>query len=102
MSQALSNSRKSRYAIASLVVGLISLFVGVLGALMGPISVVLGAIAVRNPSGGIPPHARKIAIVGIILGGVAASLAVTIYDWNAVFDDTPAQETHLGGPAHFP
>ncbi|MCE9608875.1 MAG: DUF4190 domain-containing protein [Chthoniobacter sp.] len=92
----------SRYAVASLVVGILSFVAGYFGVLTGLVSTVLGIVAITHISANSRLAGRKLAVAGVILGGLAVVFALTIYDWNALFHDTPKRERHFGGPAHFP
>jgi apolipoprotein N-acyltransferase len=63
-----------RLAIASLILGICAIPASLLciGFVLGPIAVVLGVIALdQNRKSGRTPSERRMAIVGIIMGGIA-------------------------------
>jgi multisubunit Na+/H+ antiporter MnhB subunit len=95
-----SPARTSGFAITSLVLGLLSLVVGVFGVLTGAASILFGLIAYRRIRQDPTLRGRRVAIAGMIIASIAVVIAINIYDWKAIWDQTPESTSHLAGPHH--
>lgn len=92
--------RTSRFAIAALVLGILSFLAGMLGMFTGLSGMALGFLALRHIKNDERIFGRKLAITGLAVSTLAVIFSGTIYDWNSLLHETPGQESHFNGPAN--